>query len=119
MKKILVFEDNAGIAELVEIILKERGFSVKTVENGKGVLRVVKKIKPDLILLDILMPGMKGQEVIKVLKQEQTTKNIPVIIFSALNEIQDIAKSSRADDFLPKPFDTTDLVEIVKKHTSS
>lgn len=115
-KKILIAEDDKAIVEVVKIILDETGYTTLTIKDGESVIKIVKEKNPDLILLDIWLSGEDGGEIAKVLKSKEETKNTPIIIISANNETEQIAKDAGADGFLKKPFDINDLLEIVKKH---
>lgn len=115
-KTILVCDDDEGISELLKTILEEANFKVQVLSNGKGIQKAVKEFSPSLILLDVWMPGIKGQEVIKILKRDPEAKKIPIILISALNEISKISKQTEADDFIPKPFDIEDLLKKVRKY---
>lgn len=117
--KILVADDDVAILDVLQIMLHEvGGYSVDTVTNGAAVLKVENN-PPDLILLDLWMSGMNGGEICQKLKSNSKTRDIPVIIFSANRDIAAIARSSGADDYLPKPFQMNDLLEKVKKYTSN
>lgn len=114
-KKILIVDDDPGILEVSEIVLKEGGYKVVT-DDGKSVDEKIDKDRPDLILLDILMSGVDGRDISKKLKNQTSTKHIPIIILSANVNIEERVKEAQADDFLAKPFDIEDLEKIVKKH---
>lgn len=115
-KSILIAEDDKAIVEVVKIILDEAGYTTHTIEEGDSVAKIVKSKKPDLVLLDIWLSGEDGGQIAKILKGEDQTKNTPVIMISANNETEQIAKDAGADGFLKKPFDINDLLEIVEKH---
>ncbi len=115
--KILLCDDDEGVIEVIKIILEENGYEVKPLLNGKGIEKKVLEYKPDLIFLDIWMPGIDGKEVTKLLKSDSVTKQIPIIIVSALNEVDKIQNMIGADDFLAKPFEMQDLLAKVKHHT--
>ena len=115
-RKILVAEDDKAIVEVIKIILHEAGYTTLTLEDGTNVIQIVHKEKPDLILLDIWLSGEDGGDIAKKLKRDDKTKQIPIIMISANNETEQIAKNAGADGFLKKPFDINDLVEIVQKH---
>ncbi len=119
-KRILICEDDEAILEMIKIMLENGGYQVKPLSNGKSIERKVKEYLPDLILIDIWMPGINGKEVIKLLKRDQSIQKIPVIIISAISEdeINQIIKELGAQGFLSKPFDMTDLLATVKKYTS-
>lgn len=118
MKKQTVFvcDDDVGIVDVVKIVLKEAGYTVVTSADSESVLETVKKIRPDLILIDLWMPGMGGEQIIPLLKKDKKTVNIPIIVISASKDTQDVANRAGADGFLYKPFDITDLENIVKKY---
>jgi len=117
-KKILVIEDDRDIRETIAYALEEHNFLVVASEDAK-ILRSIKTIKPDLILLDNWLTDWKsdanGQQLSKGLKTDPETKHIPIIIVSAVSNIQEIAEAGQADAFLKKPFDLADLIGTVNK----
>lgn len=117
-KKILVCDDDEGIVEVMRIILEDNGYQVKTLSNGKAIHKKTLEYCPDIIFLDIWMPGIDGREVTKLLKNDQQTAELPIVVISALNDTKKIAHEVGADDFLEKPFDMTDLLDMVEKYTS-
>ena len=114
-KKILVADDDAGIVDAVKILLEDEGYEVITTMEGENIVEMFKQ-KPDLIFLDIWMSGVNGNAVCKKLKEDNATKDVPVIMFSANRDIEQIAMQCGADGFLSKPFNIKDLMEIVKKY---
>ncbi len=119
MKKILVCDDDQGILEVTKVILETNGYETVTLDNGRAIQKKVKSFKPDLILLDLWMPGIEGKEITYLLKKNPETKGIPLIIVSAVSELDKIAGSTSADGFLPKPFDMNELLKLVKKHVKN
>lgn len=115
-KRILVCDDDAGILEVTKIILEENGYIVKTLSSGKGIQKQIKDFKPDMLFLDIWMPGIDGKEITTILKRDPESQNIPIVIVSALNDTKEIAKETGADGFLSKPFTIADLLSIVEKN---
>jgi len=117
MKKILLIEDEKILSEMYETRLKREGFEVINTRDAEGGLELIKKEKPDLILLDLLLPGMQGQEALKVLKEDPKTKDIPVIIFSNYDtpEVRKEAEKYGVRYILKANVTTRDLVELVKK----
>ena len=109
-------EDDASIRELVIYTLKNTGFEAKGFEDGILLLNEVKKEKPELILLDIMLPEMDGVSVLKRLKQDAKTKDIPVIMLTAKNTEYDkvVGLDEGADDYLSKPFGMMELVSRIK-----
>lgn len=113
-KRILVADDDPSILDVLQIMLAEvGGYHVETSTNGKSVLELEDNL-PDLILLDLWMSGMDGREICEKLKSDERTKNVPVIIFSANRDIQTIAETAGADDYIAKPFQMNELLEKVK-----
>ncbi len=113
-KKILVIDDDIAILEVIKIILEEKNYDVITVNNGALISSHIQRELPDLILLDIWMSGYDGRDVAIFLKSQKRTQHIPIIIISANNETELIAKDCRADGFLAKPFDIHDLIQIIE-----
>ena len=114
-KNILIIEDEFPIRYLIEHQLKEYGFSVMLAKDGPEGIREALKKRPDLIVLDAMMPGMDGFEVCLQIKSDPDTSEIPVIFLTA-NQAQDYKKRAYhvgADDFLTKPFKADDLVEHI------
>ncbi len=109
--KILVVDDEDRNLRLMELLLTSFGYDVLTASNGEEALEKVHDIPPDVILLDAMMPKIDGFEVAKRLKKEEETKIIPIVMVTALNEVQDRVKAleAGADDFLNKPVDKTEL----------
>jgi DNA-binding response OmpR family regulator len=111
-KTILVADDDRAIVESITAILDLSGYEVLNVLDGTSVLDAV-KASPDLILLDIQMPGHNGQAVCKQLKRQASTKDIPVIMVSASLDVKHKATVAGADDYLEKPFDMDILQQKV------
>src|SRR5438876_1025016 len=98
MKSILIVEDDEGISTMMKIMLEENGYNVSILASGKAIQKRINEFLPNLILLDISMPGIDGREVTKLLKRNLNTKKIPVIVVSALNATKKIARGIGADD---------------------
>lgn len=114
--KILVVEDEAPIQELLQFNLERSKYIVKVVDSGEEALSTASLYKPDLILLDIMLPGADGLEVCKRLKNNPTTTRIPIIMLTALCEEADIVTGLElgADDYITKPFSPRVLLARVK-----
>lgn len=112
MKKVLVVDDDQNILEAVKFILTSYGFEVHTHSTGFNVVEVVLDFQPDLILLDIRLPGKSGTEICKELKQLHCI--IPVVLFSAHVQPANFLDTLGADAFMKKPFDVKDLINTVK-----
>ena len=111
-KKILVVDDEVDVTELLSYNLKQRGFVSQSVNDPKQALEVAKTFKPDLIVLDIMMPEVSGFQVCRMIRQESTLKGIPIIFLSARTEEGDRIEGfeSGADDYVCKPFSPKELM---------
>jgi len=117
MAKILIVDDDPNIALLLEMTLQKRPeYSIEKVTDGHKALERINEAKPDLILLDIMMPGIDGYEVCRRLKMSNDTKYISIIILSAKRDIQDKIKGMDigADDYIVKPFNPDELLTRVQ-----
>jgi len=116
-KKILVVDDEPSVVKMVAFRLKKEGLDVVIAQNGTECLEKAKGETPDLILLDVTMPEMNGHEVLVKLKESAETKSIPVIMFTAKGQVEDVERSSRegAVDYISKPYDPVTLLGKVKK----
>ncbi|NOQ17412.1 MAG: response regulator [Methyloprofundus sp.] len=115
---ILIIDDLAENLKLLVEVMNSKNYSIRPAINGQQALIAVKSMPPDLILLDINMPGMDGFEVCRRLKKFDQTKNIPIIFLSAKNSHDDIVKGLNlgAVDYITKPFDTAEVLLRVKLH---
>ena len=112
-QKILIVDDDTNISELISLYLIKECFETQTVEDGESALSAFKTFKPDLILLDLMLPGMDGYQVCREITKDS---NIPIIMLSAKGEIFDkvLGLELGADDYMIKPFDSKELVARVK-----
>jgi CheY-like chemotaxis protein len=113
--RIVVADDDPFIRRLVVFTLKKRGYEILEASNGAAALDLVRQAKPDLAVLDVLMPEMTGLEVTKILSQDPTTSNIPVLILSASAQQSEVEAglASGATAYLIKPFEPKALGERV------
>lgn len=118
MKKVLIIEDNKLLRENSAELLELEHFMVLKACNGQEGLEMALKENPDLIICDIMMPEINGFDLIKLLKQETSLKNIPFIFFTASAEKSEIKKGldAGANDYIVKPFDADNLIELVYKY---
>ncbi len=112
---ITVVDDSPDLVEIVRLTLEEKGFNVMCVYNGKDLFAGLEKQKPDLILLDIMMPQMDGFEVLTRLRENPDTASIPVILLSAKMEYEDVLRGYKLgiDHYIQKPFSNTQLVAAI------
>ncbi len=118
MKKILIVDDKMEIRELVTIILKAKNYLIFEAKTGQEAIEITRIEKPDLIIMDIIMPGViSGLEATKILKNDPQTKNCKVVILSANSQKLDIENGSEAgaDYYFVKPFKALDLVAKVEE----
>ncbi len=110
--RVLVVEDESDIAALIAYQLTREGFRVETASNGPDALKAVNREIPDLVVLDRMLPGLSGDEVLKNLKTEAATRTIPVLVLTAKREQEDRISGLElgADDYLTKPFSPRELV---------
>ncbi|MCW5754442.1 MAG: response regulator [Phycisphaeraceae bacterium] len=113
---ILVVDDNEQNLELLHAYLEELGVPIRTALNGAEALASVEEFPPDIVLLDIMMPIMSGFQVCAKIKANPATRDIPVIMVTALNEVGDVERAveSGADDFLTKPVNKLELLTRVR-----
>jgi len=116
MKTILIIEDEKDIVDLIEYHLKQAGFSLMKAYDGASGLEMAKKEKPDLIILDLMLPEMEGKDVCRALKSNPLTQSIPILMLTAKAEEIDriIGFELGADDYVTKPFSPRELVLRIK-----
>lgn len=116
--RILVVEDEKDIVENIEVRLQVVGYQVVCAYDGKAGVDAARSQKPGLILLDIMMPKLNGFEVCKILKADDKTKAIPIIMLTSLSQVGDIDKAfdAGANDYLTKPFEYDRLLKKIQKY---
>jgi two-component system phosphate regulon response regulator PhoB len=114
---VLVVEDEEHIRRVLQYNLQLDGFEVHQADNGARALEIAAELMPDLILLDWMMPGMDGLEVLSKLKQDKKTENIPVFMLTGKGMMADVGRAlyEGADDYITKPFDPTQLGKTLRK----
>lgn len=115
MHAILIIEDDPSYRSMMEMVLQMEGFEVRSAPDGETGIASLRERHPDLILCDIMMPGLDGHAVLDALKSDKSLANIPFIFVTALAERCDVRRgmSEGADDYLPKPFSAEELLEAV------
>ena len=115
-KKILIIEDTEFMKKLISDVLKEADYEVVTASSGEEGLQKVREEKPDLVLLDVVMPGMDGFEVCKILRDDESNNLMPIIMLTAQENEDDKLEGLElgADDYIIKPFNSRELVSRVR-----
>lgn len=115
-KKILVVDDEPDIVELITYNLKKEGFDVSQAFDGNEALAKIRKEKFDFIILDLMLPGMQGMEICRIMRSEPRTSNIPIIMLTAKGEEIDkiLGLEMGADDYMTKPFSPRELLARIK-----
>jgi DNA-binding response OmpR family regulator len=116
MARILVVDDDVGILDALALVLGEERYEVETAERGEDLSGKLESFDPHLILLDVLISGTDGRHLCRRLKQQNSTKNIPVIMISAHPSARQGAMKCGAEDFLAKPFETRELFKKIRQY---
>jgi CheY-like chemotaxis protein len=115
---ILVVEDNDDLQILFRLVLESDGYKVAIANNGQDALRLLEETQPQLVLMDIMMPGISGIEVSRSIKQQQSYKTLPILLVSAVDRLKEQQLNySQADGVLYKPFNLDDLVDKIEQLT--
>jgi DNA-binding response OmpR family regulator len=116
-QRVLVVDDHPPTVRLIQNALEQEGFSVITATNGAECLIAVYQDSPDVVILDVIMPVMDGLQTLRVLRENEATKTLPVIVLSVRDSDQDVLDGWRigADLYLTKPFKLDDLLAAVKR----
>ncbi|MDD3804239.1 MAG: response regulator [bacterium] len=117
LKKILIIDDDEDIISLIKIILENENYAVIGASSGEEGIKTAIKQKPELILLDIMMPVMDGWEILKMLRTEESTRKIPVAMLTCKTDVKDklTGLQEGAIDYITKPFSPEELIERVDK----
>jgi DNA-binding response OmpR family regulator len=115
-KKILVVDDDPDIVEFLQELLVQEGYSTAITDKGDYVEKLRDSGLPDLIIIDVLLSGKDGREIVKHLKSQEETRHIPVIMFSAHPGAEKTARAAGADDFVAKPFEIDEVLAKIAKH---
>jgi CheY-like chemotaxis protein len=118
MPKVLVVEDNEMNMQLVEYLLEEGGFDILKASSGEDALRLAGETVPDLILMDIHLPGMDGLSVVREMKSDQKTQNVPILALTAhaMRGDRDRFLEAGCDGYISKPIDVKTFVSSIEKY---
>ena len=113
-KNILIYDDDEEILLLCKIILKKHDYHVETLSHCDDVIADIMRVNPDFILMDLWIPEMGGEQAVKIAKNDDTTKNIPIFLFSANDDIQEICEKVNANGFIAKPFEVKTFLAVIQ-----
>ena len=116
-KKILIVDDEPNIVVPLEFLMQENRYETRVAENGEDALELISSWRPDLVLLDIMLPGMDGYEVCRKIRENPDVKGTRIVFLSAMAHSVDIAKGMElaADEYIIKPFAVSDVVDRVRE----
>ena len=120
-RRVLVIEDEPNIVAAISFILARDGWEVESHDHGADALAVIRATAPDLVILDMLLPGRSGLEILQALRAEPDTAGLPVLMLSARGQSRDreLAERSGADRFMAKPFSNTEVLASVREMVAS
>jgi DNA-binding response OmpR family regulator len=113
-KHVLLIEDEPNIAEAIRFLLTRDGFRVSAVAEGGAALENMRADRPDLVILDHMLPGMSGLEILTALRANPETRDMPVMMLTARGRDRDMAESAGADRFMTKPFSNAEILAEVR-----
>jgi len=118
MKKILIVDDEKDIVETLSFMLKAKGFNCICAYDGEMGLSLAKSEKPDLVILDVMMPKINGYKICRLLKFDNKYKDIPIIMVTARSQDEDkiIGEETGADEYITKPFEFSDVLNRINKY---
>ncbi len=116
-KRVLIFDDDPEILLVCKVILEQKNYIVSTRICCDDVIDDIKKVNPGLILMDLRIPEIGGENAVGLIKKNRDTMHIPVILFSADSAVEHALKRTGASGFLKKPFEIEDLLKVVESHT--
>jgi CheY-like chemotaxis protein len=112
-KKIMICDDDQGILDVVEMMLEIEGYTVIKESNSSNLLNKIRHTPPDLLLMDLWMPVLSGDQVLKTIRKTKELEDLPVIILSASVDGSQIASSAGANGFIAKPFNMEDMIRTI------
>ncbi|MDD3013795.1 MAG: response regulator [Candidatus Gastranaerophilales bacterium] len=119
-KTVLIVDDEQDIVETLRFMLEAEGITCLTAHDGEEALNKAKNEKPDLIILDVMLPKINGYKVSRLLKFDKKYKDIPILMVTARSQEEDkvIGQDTGADEYITKPFDLDNVINMVKKYLS-
>ncbi|APE43847.1 two-component system response regulator [Sulfitobacter alexandrii] len=120
-KHVVLVEDELNIAEAIRFVLSNDGWRVETLANGLNAVEVIRKANPDLVLLDVMLPGRSGFEILHELRADPALADLPVMMLTARGQSRDreMAQKAGVSKFMTKPFSNAEMLEAVRELTAS
>ena len=118
-KNILIYDDDKEILFLCKTILQKYEYTVQTFSRCEDIVNDVSRIQPDLILMDLWIPEIGGEQAVALAKANEATKHVPILLFSANDDIKEIYKKVNADGYISKPFDVKSFIDIIQNSLAS
>lgn len=117
MTDILIAEDEPSILEALSFVMQRAGWTVQSVTDGEAVISAVRRMRPRVLVLDVMMPKQSGFEVLKQIRADSATRDLPVLVLTAKGQQQDrrVAEELGADRFVTKPYSNVDVVQAVRE----
>jgi two-component system OmpR family response regulator len=117
MTDILIAEDEPSILEALSFVMQRAGWTVQSVTDGEAVISAVRRMRPRVLVLDVMMPKQSGFEVLKQIRSDSATRDLPVLVLTAKGQQQDrrVAEELGADRFVTKPYSNVDVVQAVRE----
>lgn len=116
MKKILVIDDDESILDAVRMILEQEGYTVHLQSDVSQIVKVIQKLKPDLILLDVMLGITDGRDICRQIKNHRYLRSTPVIMLTATKDMRNLIEDFVPDGYIAKPFDMHVLIKTIKSH---
>jgi two-component system phosphate regulon response regulator PhoB/two-component system alkaline phosphatase synthesis response regulator PhoP len=118
-KRILIVEKDKGIREVLDYLLTDEGFDVKSFSHLDGIINHIEEYDPQVILFDIVVPGVEDSDICRLIKTSKTTKHVPVIVLSTNPKVTATIKDVCADEVISKPFDIEELLETIENQIAA
>lgn len=120
-KHVVLVEDEINIAEAIRFLLSQEGWRVETLANGAAAVDVIRKVMPDLVMLDVMLPGKSGFEILHELRADTAFDNMPILMLTARGQSRDREMAERAgvSKFMTKPFSNADMLNAVRALTQT
>ncbi len=118
-KHVVLVEDEINIAEAIRFVLSQEGWRVETLASGAGAVEVIRKVMPDLVMLDVMLPGKSGFEILHELRADPAFADMPILMLTARGQSRDreMAEKAGVSRFMTKPFSNAEMLDAVRELT--